>query len=115
MFSFEEIEEFLSSQTKNNLNNIDSYNLYSKEAAQIIKDISNVDITPTDIKPDWAKIPFVFILEYLVYSKLNVPNPDNFNRIKDNYNIAIEICKKHIDITTVSKIGIIGDLYNVEF
>lgn len=117
MYSFNEIEELLSSTTRNVINNVDSYNLYSKEAAQIIKDNSNVDLITIQENPDWAKIPFCFILEFLVHSKINVPNLDNYNRVKDNYKIAIDICKNHRDVSsiTASKVGKIGDDYNVEF
>lgn len=117
MFIFNDVSELLSSTTRSALDNFDSYDLYSKEAAQIIKDNSNVDLTTIQENPDWAKIPFVFILEYLVYSKINVPNTDNYNRVKDNYKIAIDICKNHRDVSsiTASKVGKIGDDYNVEF
>lgn len=117
MFSFNDVEELLSSTTRNALNNVDSYNLYSFEAAQIIKENSNVDLTALNDNPEWSKIPFVFILEFLVHNKINVPNADNYIRVKDNYKIAIDICKNHRDVSsiTASKVGKIGDDYNVEF
>lgn len=117
MFAYEDIVDLLSPQAKNSLSNLPTYEVFSEQTAQLIKEYTNVDINPTDIKPEWAKMPFVFIIEFLLNNKLNAQSPEQQTKVDANYKAALEILKNH-RVTTVltnTNVGIIGDTYNVDF
>jgi hypothetical protein len=112
MFELEEIELLLSAQAKNMFADIDLFKQLSSSTTEIIINYTHIN---KEDKPEWAKIPFVFIIEYLAANRINATSPERLKLIQTNYETALLLLKDNINTQFIAgKTGSIGGLYDVD-
>ena len=67
-------------------------------------------------KPEWGKVPFAYIVDFLTSNKLSGLSEQALKRFEDNYDKALNILREHLEKRVNSgKIGIIGGLYSADY
>lgn len=67
-------------------------------------------------RPEWAKVPFAYIVDFLTSNKLSGLSEQAVKRFEDNYQKALKILDEHLEKrVNAGKIGIIGGLYSADY
>jgi hypothetical protein len=111
MYAYSELETLLSPSSVDILSEVGVYDIYKAEAENII--FSYTGLTAEELTAT-AKVPFVFLLEYLVYNKLTVTSPEHGSKVESAYKTALSLLDKIVERNIVSpttRIGLINSDY----
>jgi hypothetical protein len=112
MYTYNEIEKLLSPTALDVLREEGVYEIYKTEAENIIKNytgLSSMELIAT------AKIPFVFVLEYLVYNKLSITSPEHGSKVEEAYKMGLSLLDKIKErkmVLSTTRIGLINSDYS---
>jgi len=111
MYAYRDLEILLSPSSADVLSEEGVYDVYKAEAENII--FSYTGLTAEELTAT-AKVPFVFMLEYLVYNKLTVTSPEHANKVEATYKAALSLLDKIVERNIVSpttRVGFINTEY----
>lgn len=112
MFTFLEIKNFLSIAEQNLLTDVVIYDEYKTLAQNIIVDKTGID---PSTKPDWSKMPFIFIMQHFIMNKISGLTSEYVDKTKNNFNTAMKILDEHktTNFNSTPKTGLMEGLYDV--
>lgn len=113
MFTYEQIEHLLSKSAKTILKDPEAFNMINETVASLIENITEYSRAEL-INLQWIKTPYIMLVEYFVYNRIDALNEDSINKAENFYDNAMKILESKTKSIMIGKSGTIKGLYDEE-